>query len=313
MTLFSDQNERNGETNTEEVFQIAIKAEKLLQEILSMNGSGKEKILGAMVKQEPTTRGDAEAYTSAPAVSAEPVQQHTQVQHGNLMLSNNVVNNYQPQMQHHVPPGYSVPYQANYYPAASYRYAPVPPQYVYPTHGPGPGPNGGLVQVTTTGATTPTSPPNYYIHHPPPMIAHQTANSPVLTNPSGHYYYPRPLAQPTATFVNQQPVPGVYYAAANPVQFFNRPPPNGVNLTPSGYVQPSPYGQYSPYASVYNGNGAHLRKRKFGEISRDADVIPRFNYNSNYPRTPVNSYASSINSNGHNDDDSTSANTARLG
>ncbi len=271
------------------MFQIAAKAEKLLQEILSSSKSSKDAV--SNIKQEPLVNHQQ---IQAQQLHQQQQQQQQQQQHPQLQQRPNYQNPYIQQQQQHPHLNYQLnqqihpqatlyyassnqmqPYYQNQTHLAGYQVMPQA-QYIFsPTGGPvGPG--------TTPHNPTSIAYADYFQKHGPPIASNSTISGP-------HH-----LAV-NSSMINAGPaVPQPYYYQHQQQQQYQGPTANYYQQSFNPYQQNVMIGvSYQPrypsntYIPRYNNVNTFQNKRKFSDINNGTpnngfnSYNKKFNYNSN--------------------------------
>ena len=282
------------------MFQIAAKAERLLQEILSSNKSSRD--AASNIKQEPLVQHQQ-------AHAQQIHQQQQQQQQQQLQQIPNYQNPYMQAQQHHQP-NYHLTQQAH--PQATLYYAPnqmqqyyqtpaqiagyqVMPQtqYIYSHAGPS---TSGLTPVHSSG--TAYTECLYFQKQPPPFASN-----------NGNISIPPHLAV-NSSMVNSVPQT-YYYQQQNQLQQQNYRPPAAANYYQNSFnpyqqnvmmsVPYQPRFQTNPYIPRYGNPLGYQNKRKYNEINNGPPTnnFNSFNkkfthYNNNGTnQNQINSYTSS--------------------
>lgn len=221
----------------EDVFQIAAKAQKLLQEILSSNKAANSKNATLqhneqiLIKQEPIVHH----HSSPPPTTSTPFNQQQQQFY--------LQQQQQPNQQQF---NYYSPQSSNLQPQ---QYILHPPPVVAPHATPPPPTQQNLIIN-----------PTFYMQTPPPILSNASASATIVQQP--YFYSPHQQSL-------SQVRPAYYYSTP-----YHQPPPAStiVQMQQHHYYQQQNHSHFSlnttlPPPALNSTNLACFRKRKFGELN----------------------------------------------
>jgi hypothetical protein len=277
----------------DDIFQIAAKAHKLLQEILSANKSNKElEQLKQQQPQQPVVKQEPNVNVSTLTTLPQCLQSSNQTYEN---VINNSNQHYSEQFHGHQSSHYYQQPQLHQQSLSSvYPVMNTQTQYIY-QH-----PPASMVAPTQQN---PIISPTYYMHHPPPSILPATASS----SNTGPTIVQQPFYYQTAPQTNPA-IRSNYYHAYNtyPHHSHALTPSSSTNHTPVVQMQQQHHHHYyqpnTPLSNVTphlvfnntNNNNPYLRKRKFAELNNfdNSSNINKSCFNSYVTPNSINSYNS---------------------